>query len=148
MKKRMLAMWILFLGLSRAPVLAHDHEEETSDPVGPKKGILVAEERRGFKLSPEAIRHFEITSRKLEGNAPWSIPSSAIVRSGEEVNLYRIRDGFLKRIDFETKRTRANELMIASEDLRSGDEIALTGLGFLRIAELAAFGGVADGHSH
>ncbi|MBX3040297.1 MAG: hypothetical protein KF789_06270 [Bdellovibrionaceae bacterium] len=129
----------------------HDHEEaEVSDKVGADKGILEADEHIGFKLSPEAHRNFEIQTQRLGPGASWRIPVTAVLRSGEESNLYRFRDGFFKRIDFKSdlKPDRERKILVTSSDLRSEDEIVLMGLGFLRIAELAAFGGVADGHSH
>lgn len=126
---------------------AHEHEEEAAN-VGPEKGILAADEDRGFKLSPEALKNFEIKSQALSVSQPWTLPLSAQFLSGEEVNLYRLRDGFFKRIDFKLIKRSSDGLTISSESLKPGDEIVTHGVGFLRIAELAAFGGVADGHSH
>lgn len=123
-------------------------EEEGSSNVGPDKGILEANERQGFKLSPEALKNFEVKSVKLTGDGPWTIPSTALIHSGNETNILRIRQGFFKSVDFEIVRRSGTSLVVDGDDLREGDEIALTGLGFLKTAELAAFGGVAHGHSH
>lgn len=120
-----------------------DHGE-TGASIGPDKGILEASEKKGIKLSPEALKNFEIKTLKLTGDGPWSIPKSAILYSGEEINLFRLRDGFFKRIDFQT----LNNGQVDSDDMRENDEIVISGLGFLRTAELAAFGGVEHGHSH
>lgn len=105
-------------------------------------------ERNGFKLSPEALKNFELKTHKLLGDGPWSIPKSARLYSSEEVNLFRLRSGFFKRIDFQIIRLTQTEIVVDSDDMREGDEIVLSGLGFLRIAELAATGGVSHGHSH
>jgi hypothetical protein len=128
----------------------HDahHEKEGSANVGPNKGILEASAEDGIKLSPEALKNFAIRVQKLSGPAPWIIPASARLLSGEEVNLYRLRDGRYKRIDFEVLKRTGDQLTITSRDLRASDEIALSGIGFLRTAELAAFGGAPEGHSH
>ena len=126
----------------------HAHGEEENPQVGPKKGILAASEDEGIKLSPEAEKNFEIQKFKVMANGTFEIPKEAVVTAGLEVNLYRYRDGFYKRIDFEELRRSGNKIQIRSKDLRSGDEIAITGLGFLRIAEIAAFGGAPEGHSH
>lgn len=126
-----------------------DHEdEEGSSQVGPDKGILVADEHRGIKLAPEAARTFSIKTLSLKGSGPWSIPPAAKLYSGEEVNLYRLRDDFYKRIDFKELRKEQNTISISAADLRAGDQIVVGGIGFLRIAELAAFGGAPEGHSH
>lgn len=128
---------------------AHAEEEESaSASVGPEKGITEANETQGFKLSPEALKNFKLTFSKLTGDGPWTLPKSAILYSGEEVNLYRLRGGFLKRIDFQMIRKMADGQVVDSDDLREGDEVVTSGIGFVRTAELAASGGVSHGHSH
>lgn len=126
----------------------HARGEEENPQVGPKKGILAASEEEGIKLSPEAEKNFEIVKFKVMANSAFEIPKEAVVTAGLEVNLYRYRAGFYKRIDFEQLSRSGNKIQIRSKDLKSGDEIAITGLGFLRIAEIAAFGGAPEGHSH
>lgn len=136
-------------GHDRGEKESHEHDEDkASGNVGSDKGILEANEKRGFKLSPEAMKNFELKFMKLTGDGPWTLPKSVLVHSGEKVNLFRLRSGYFKRIDFQTLRKSGSELTVDSDDMREGDDIVLVGLGFLRIAELAAFGGVAHGHSH
>lgn len=129
---------------------AHGEEEEEEAPssVGPEKGILEANESSGIKLSPEAIRNFEIKTQKITGSGPWTFPSSARFQSGEEENLYRLRDGFFKRVDFKHSERGPLQFTAGSKYLKDGDEVVVGGIGFLRIAELAAFGGAPEGHSH
>lgn len=128
--------------------LAEEGEEGPAN-VGPDKGILEVNERLGFKLSPEALKNFEIKSLKLKGDGPWEIPQSAIVTSGEETNLFRLRSGYFKRIDFETIRsTTGKSSTVDSDDLREGDEVVVVGIGFLRVAEISLSGGLDHGHSH
>lgn len=126
----------------------HHSEGENSPNVGPEKGITEANGRDGFRLSPEAVRNFELQFAKISGQGPWLIARSAILSSGEETNLFRHRQGFFKRIDFKAQKGLGTELKVLSPDLRDGDEVVTVGVGFLRIAELAASGGVAHGHSH
>lgn len=123
-------------------------EEEGAGNVGPEKGILEVNERFGFKLSPEALKNFELQFLKLNGDGPWTVNRSALVHAGEEVNVFRRRNGYFKRVDFEASKKGESTLTIDSDDLREGDEIVVSGLGFLRIAELASSGGIAHGHSH
>lgn len=124
-----------------------DHAEEENSQAGPEKGIQAASADQGIKLSAEAEAHFAVKKKKVMGTTA-EIPKDAIVRSGIEVNLYRFRDGFYKRIDFKFLRKAGSTVVVQSDDLKAGDEIALTGLGFLRTAEIAAFGGAPEGHSH
>ncbi len=126
----------------------HDESEEANPQVGPTKGILEASKDNGIKLSPEAEKNFEITKLGVLGNGNFQIPKSAIVTAATEVNLFRFRNGFYKRIDFILVSKTSDKATVNSKDLKPGDEVVITGLGFLRIAEIAAFGGAPEGHSH
>lgn len=125
----------------------HEQEEENSK-VGPGKGIVKADEKLGFILSNEALKNFEVKTIKLEGTGPWGVPLSARMLSKEEINIYRVRNGFIKRIDFSLMEKKGSLIKIKSSDLQSGDEVITNGVGFVRIAELTAYGGAPEGHSH
>lgn len=133
---------------------SHEHgksdehgEHEESAQVGPDKGILEASESEGFKLSPEAEKNFEISRVKASSDS-IELPKSAIVTAVAEINVFRYRNGFYKRIDFSEENRSQGKVRIRSKDIKPGDEIVVHGLGFLRIAEIAAFGGAPEGHSH
>ena len=128
----------------------HDgaHEEEENSSVGPKQGITIFSESEGFKLSPEAVKNFELQTIQLKNVEPWTVPSSAILYSGEEVNVYRVRAGFYKRIDFSILSKNGKDVKIKSRDLKVNDEIVIQGVAFLRSAEIVATGGAPEGHSH
>ncbi|MFN3695853.1 MAG: hypothetical protein ACK4VO_00320 [Pseudobdellovibrio sp.] len=125
----------------------HGHGEENSQ-VGPDKGILEASEDDGIKLSPEAEKNFDIEKFEVTNANGISIEKSTLVTSGIETNLYRYRNGFYKRIDFKVLSKNGNKLTVASKDLSKGDSIVTKGSGFILIAEIAAFGGAPEGHSH
>lgn len=124
------------------------HQSEENNQVGPGKGIISASPSEGIRISPEAEKNFNILRIPVAAKTQLVIPRSAIVTSGVEVNLYRYRNGNYKRIDFNLIDKKATEVIIQSKDLKSGDEIVIRGMGFLRIAEISAFGGAPDGHSH
>lgn len=130
----------------------HKHEgeegEEESSQVGPDKGILEANEKEGIKLSPEAEKNFDISKSKVTNASSIELPKSAIVTAGTEINLFRLRKGFYKRVDFNLISKGANSIVVKSTELVAGDEIVTAGMNFIRLAELAAFGGAAEGHSH
>lgn len=126
---------------------ADEHSEENNS-VGPAKGITTFDEHDGFKLSVEAIKNFDLKSLQLHGAGPWDIPNSATLYSGEEINIYRLRDGFYKRIDFVVVAKGASQMKIISPDLKADDYVVIQGIGFLRTAEIVASGGAPDGHSH
>ncbi|MBO9665376.1 MAG: efflux RND transporter periplasmic adaptor subunit [Bdellovibrio sp.] len=101
-----------------------------------------------FKLSAEATKNFEVKTIKLSGKAPWGIPDSAVLYSGEEVNIYRLRKGEYQRIDFETSAKTVGTLKVKSRDLCEGDEVVTHGVGFLRAVDIVESGGAPEGHSH
>lgn len=125
-----------------------EEHEEANASVGPDKGITAFDEHDGFKMSVEAIRNFGIKTVVLGKELQWKIPTSAVLYSGEEINLYRVRDAFFKRIDFTTVRKTAKEIVIRSADLQAGDEIVISGVGYLRAVEIVASGDAPEGHSH
>lgn len=124
----------------------HGHEENSQ--VGPGKGIVSASETEGIQISSQAEKNFEIKRVAVPDTLQLEIVKSAIVTAGDEVNLYRYREGHYKRIDFLMVRKSENKVVIKSKDLKAGDEIVVQGMGLLRIAEIAAFGGAPEGHSH
>jgi len=127
---------------------SHGHGHEENERIGEGKGIVEYNEKEGFRLSPEATKNFSLKTQTLLGKGPWTLPLSAVLYSGEEVNLYRLREGHVKRIDFKIQRKNKESLVVSSSDLSAGDQVAIDGVGFLRIAELAATGQTPDGHAH
>lgn len=128
----------------------HSPTEETQEKssVGPNKGILKASEHEGFQLSKEALKNFAIETITLDAQNKLEIPSSAILLSGEEKSIFRLRGDFFKRVDFTILKQNSGFVTIKGDDLRAGDRIAITGVAFLRIAEITAFGGAETSHSH
>lgn len=101
----------------------------------------------GFKLNSASFKTFGI--KLVSFTSPKVIlPTSAIYKGLNEVNVYRLRAGLYKRIDFKTLSQTKTEIHITSPELTSGDRVVVNGVGFLRMAEIAASGGLADSHSH
>lgn len=126
----------------------HGEKVESNPQVGENKGIVEANKEKGFKLSPEAEKNFAVKKIKIKSSSSIELPLSAIATSTVEVNVYRFRDGFYKRIDFNQISKNQEKIFIKSLDLKEGDEVAISGLGFLRVSEIAAFDGAPEGHSH
>lgn len=105
---------------------------EASIEVGPQKGVIEVNQEKAFKLSPEAMKNFEVRSIPYsQGNVV--VPKEAIVRTLKEAQIFRVRDGFLKAIDFKTVSKSEKSWTVRSTELRAKDEIATGGVGFLRI---------------
>ena len=101
----------------------------------------------GFKLADNVVKNFGLKMIDYKGPA-MTLPSEAIFRGLSEVNIYRLRLGHYKRIDFKTLEKTKTSIKLSSSDLAAGDKIVIDGIGFLRIAEIAASGGISDYHSH
>jgi hypothetical protein len=125
----------------------HGEHSEENPQVGKDKGILEASENEGIKLSPEAEENFQISRIKITDKL-IKLPMRAVVTTLSERNIFRYRSGFYKRIDFVEISRNFEDVTIRSDDLKPGDELVTQGLGFLRTAEIAAFGGAPEGHSH
>ena len=122
-------------------------KKEESSQVGPNKGITEADEKVGVKLSPQAEKNFEIKRIKVSANGTVTVPKEAIVTTVAESNLFRFRNGFYKRIDFQEVSRSQNNVTVKSNELNSTDEVVVQGLGFLHTAEFSAFSG-ETGHGH
>lgn len=110
------------------------------------RGLAAVSEKEGFRLSPEAERNFGIVRKALVGRAPWQIPSNAVLASLDETSVYRFKAGFYKRIPVTIVTRKGPLAVIRSPDLSPNDEIASEGVGFLRITEVSANGGLPDEH--
>lgn len=119
----------------------HNEHEEHDDHQESKAN------KDGFSLSEKSIKTFDLKFIKYTGPNTF-IPQTAIYKGLNEVNLYRKRNGLFKRIDFKALKNDKNSICVSSNDLIQGDQVVVSGVGFLRMAEIAASGGLSDSHSH
>lgn len=122
------------------------HEEEGGGSVGPDKGITEKAEA-GFKLSPESIKTIGIQTKAYSGGL-LQLPLEAIVTMKTEKTVFRLRSGWYKRVKIEILNKNPQTTSIKSTSFRDGDQIVITGTGFLRIAEIFAEEGASHSHSH
>ncbi len=127
----------------------HDeHEEEGAGAnVGPDKGITSFDEHSGFTLTKEATKNFEIQTARLGSASPWTLPHTALVVTGEDKSVFRMRKERFLRVDVEVLKKDKNQITLRSKNLSLGDEIVVKGAGFLRVAEIDATSG-ESGHHH
>lgn len=129
----------------------HKHEDghgdhESSSVVGHDKGITEKSEN-GFKLSSEAIKSMEIKTQTIQGSK-LSIDKKTLVSVKDEKSVFRIRDGWIKRIPVQILNHNQGLYNVTSTLLQVGDQIVIQGTGFLRTAEIFATEGASHGHSH
>ena len=124
-----------------------DEKEEGGKNVGPNKGVTSMDEENGFTLSEEARKNFSIETEMITGDGPWKLSESALLITGEEKNIYRYRNGTFKRIDIQIFEKNGSKVYLNSPELKSGDSVAVKGVGFIRTAELDVTSG-DSGHHH
>jgi hypothetical protein len=105
------------------------------------------EKQDGFKLTQVSLKTFDIKTIKYVPQKTL-ISRDAVYKGLNEVNIYRVRAGLFKRIDFKILSQTKSYYLISSADLKAGDELVVNGIGFLRMAEIAATGGLENSHSH
>lgn len=140
---------VLAFGLARASEKdehkdesAEAHGEEGSAAVGPDKGIT-AKGPLGFQLSPEARAKFAFKTAAYNGT---SIACEAIVSVKDGKYVFRVREGWIKKISVQVVSKGKDACAIRADGLQSGDEIVTSRTGFLRIAEVILEEGAS--HSH
>ena len=123
-----------------------EKEEESSSAVGPEKGIT-EKSRLGFKFSPEAQKTIGYKTAPFSG-VTFTADKDTLVRIKSEKSIYRIRDGWIKRIPTQVMSSTGETVTLKSTDLKAGDQIIVTQTGYIRIAEIFSDGGASHGHSH
>ncbi len=127
----------------------HGHEEggeEENSAIGPGKGITEKSEN-GFKLSEKAIKNFDIKTMVATSNT-IELVRSALVEVRDQKYVYRMRDGWIKKVQVRVLSKEKSKVVLEISDVRSTDLIITGGAGFVRTAEIITEEGVSHGHSH
>lgn len=97
----------------------------------------------GFQLSPDATATFAFKTIPYKSPA---LPCEAIVASKDDKTVFRVREGWIKSLPIEILSKKDGLCTIRATDLRTGDHVITTRLGFLRITEVILEEGAS--HSH
>lgn len=125
-----------------------DHEEEPSAGVGPGKAVLAASKSDGIRLSEKALQTLQIKTLPIQSVSDLQVPIAALVFHQAETGIYRFRDGWFKLIPVQMRSRKAESARISSPEIQTGDQVAVSGVPLLRVADLEAWGGSGDGHGH
>lgn len=88
-----------------------------------------------FKVSEKSLTHLGVKFQPLKGSGPWTIPKEALVKIKLTQGVYRRFDGEITYVIVKTSEAGNENLSIYSEDLEDGDEVAIKGTKYLRMAE-------------
>lgn len=123
------------------------HDHGASKAIGKGKAIEVVDEKKGFKLSKEAIKTLKLKLQNVDGDE-FEISKSTLVSSKSIKGVYRFRTGFFKllnaRILIETK----SGYKVKVAGVEFGDQIVINGVGLLRVTDVYSTDKSEYGHSH
>jgi hypothetical protein len=136
--------WITFLLFSffTAYSISSAEEGAKSPAVGPGKAVLAASEEEGIRLSEKAKATIGLISIQLPAN--FQIPASALIHERGEFGVYVKRGDWFKYVEVEVENSSAPGVKIESPKIHVGDEIIVSGVSLLRLAELNLAGGGGD----
>jgi hypothetical protein len=115
-----------------------------------KKGGAVTEFNKedGFKLSKKSLKYLDIKFESISGKGPWKVPKSSIIRIKHSVGVYRKWDGWITLVLVTILNEGEEYVTIKSIDLEAKDEIASSGVTFLRMTEADLNSDTVDACAH
>lgn len=141
---------IYALGLSGTVALADgDHAAPKGGPrLNEKSAVIAFDPEEGFKMSNRAFATLGIQFKKIEGASPWSVSEKALVRIKHTSGVYRRYQDWISFVIVQVSGKKNGNVLIHSEDLQPGDEIAFEGASFLRLTEADLNADTVDSCSH
>jgi hypothetical protein len=128
----MLLSGLLFLSAAYSICFA---EEEVKSPAsGPGKAVLEASKEEGIRLSEKAKATIGIKTIKVASN--FQIPGTALIHERGEFGVYVKRGEWFKYIEVEVEKPSSPIVKIESLKVHVGDEIVVSDVSLLRLAEL------------
>lgn len=140
MNRRLLMMVLSVLSFGAGLSAAQEEGEGGGAAVGPGKAVTAADAKDGLRLSEAAIKRLGVAFQDVKHGGPQELPPQSLVASREESSVYRLRGGWIKRVEVRVHARSARLVKIESKEIQAGDRIVIAGAPFLRIAELDALG--------
>ena len=141
-----LLIGLLFTNFSHAE--KDDHEGSS---FGEGMAIIdVHDNGHRFKLSDKAIASLKLKHEAISSldKGTYKISKNTLVSFGEEFGVFVVRDGWFELIEVEIKSRKKDFISISSKNLNKSDQIVVSGVPLLRVAQLEASGEGGEGHGH
>ncbi len=144
------AFGFVLLGLQAPSARASgDHSAPKQEFKAAKHSAVTAfDPEEGFKMSEKALQSLGIKFARLDGKNPLSIPKSALVRIKHVTGVYRRAEGWISFVLVDASSAAGATSLVRSEDLETGDEVAVEGAAFLRLTEADLNADTVDGCAH
>ena len=115
--------------------------------VGKNKAITEVDEKKGFKLSKEAIKTLKLKLQTVDGES-FKISKKTLVAFKKSKGVYRFRAGFFKLLPASINKEHSDGYMITAKGVDFGDQIVVDGVSLLRVADVYSTDKSEYGHSH
>jgi len=133
----------------------HDDHKEGDDghnhgggkAIGKGKAIVDVDEKKGFKLSKEAIKTLKLKLNTVDGSS-FKIEKNTLVASKNKKGVYRFRAGYFKFMQAKIVKELPSGYMVEVKGVDFGDQIVVNGVGLLRVTDVYSTDKSEYGHSH
>lgn len=119
----------------------------SSKAIGEGKAIEEVDEEKGFEMSDEAKNTIGVKLKDFT-QSPIIIPKEALVVSLDKRGIYRFRHNFFKMIPAKIEDETQSTFTVAVNDIKEGDQIAVGGVGLLRVTDIYSTDTSEYGHAH
>lgn len=120
---------------------------ETSSVTNGKGAVVAFTKEDGFKLSSKAEANLNIKFLTLS-SGKWNLPLQSLVKIKQSTGVYRKYDGWIMFVLVKVINKNSDSITIASEDLQPGDEVAISGVKFLRMTDSDLNSDTVDNCAH
>lgn len=124
---------LLFLLFAMVSICSAE-EEIKSSAVGPGKAVVEVSKEEGIRLSEKAKATIGIKTIKLAVN--FQIPAASLIHERGEFGIYVKRGEWFKYVEVEVANRSGTNIKIESPKVHVGDEIVISNISLLRLAEL------------
>lgn len=101
-----------------------------------------------FSLSEKALKLLGVNFKTLQSDGPWEVPKSSLVKIKFTQGVYRRFEHTITYVIVKVLKENEHTLIIAAPDLQARDEIAVSAVTYLRLAEADLNSTTVDNCSH
>ncbi len=138
---------LLLIFLSSLNIFANETGDKKVE-LKPWSAVSEYNELDGFKLTARAEKNLGVTFLKLKKERFWEIPKSALLTIKHSNAVFRKWNGWITMVLVKVEEKKGKTVKIKSVDLQAGDEIAITGVPFLRMTEADLNSDTVDACAH
>jgi len=101
-----------------------------------------------FSMTNKSLEHMGIKFEKLNGDGPWKVPLTSLVKIKLTQGVYRRFENEITFVIVKVLSTDQHSAYLRSDDLEDGDEVATSGVHFLRMTETDLNSETVDNCAH